>query len=369
MKKTTIAACLIAAAFGLGLFGSPAASQATTHAEMSQSSLEELVSANLADTNFSGIVLVADNDKIILEQAFNDPSLTTDGAIGPNSRFAIASMTKSFTTILVLQLAQEGQLSLDDTLKTHLTDYPADYANRVTIRHLLQNRSGIPHYVDLPGWFDNEYKQSLTPEALVNAIASLPLRFKPGSDYLYSSANCFLLGLMIEAVTGKSYEAVLSETILAPLELNDTGQIYAEAIEPAVVRNFLREEDEEDYAYVHIPIINPKLHRATASMYSTASDLFRWHQALWDDTLLSSDTQAEMFDPSGPMGWDVLAVPLENGETLPIQTYNGEMAGYTSMITRFPNRRGVVIILNNNNAGYNALATLTLNIAAELYGQ
>ena len=366
MKKTTIAACLIAAAFGLGLFGSPAASQATTHAEMSESSLEELVSANLADTNFSGIVLVADNDKIILEQAFNDPSLTTDGVIGPNSRFAIASMTKSFTTILVLELAEQGLLSLDDTLKAHLADYPADYADRITVRHLLQNRSGIPHYVDLPGWFDNEYKQSLSLEGLVSAIASLPLRFEPGSDYLYSSANCFLLGLIIEAVTGKSYEAVLSETILAPLELNDTGQIYAEAIEPAVVQNFLRDEDN---AYAHIPIINPKLHRATASMYSTASDLFRWHQALWDDTFLSSDRQAEMFDPSGPMGWDVLAVPLQNGETLPIQTYNGEMAGYTSMITRFPDRRGVVIILNNNNAGYNALATLTLNIAAELYGQ
>ena len=333
---------------------------------MPQSSLEELVSANLADTNFSGIVLVADNDKIVLKQAFNDPSLTTGDVIGPNSRFAIASMTKSFTTVLVLHLAEQGLLSLDDTLKTHLTDYPADYSERVTIRHLLQNRSGIPHYVDLPGWFDNEYKQSLSPEGLVSAIASLPLRFEPGSDYLYSSANCFLLGLIIEAVTDKSYEAVLSETILTPLELNDTGQIYAEAIEPAVVQNFLREEDN---AYVHVPIINPKLHRATASMYSTASDLFRWHQALWGDTLLSSDSQAEMFDPSGPMGWDVLAVPLENGETLPIQTYNGEMAGYTSMITRFPDRRGVVIILNNNNAGYNALATLTLNIAAELYGQ
>ncbi|MEM7054171.1 MAG: serine hydrolase domain-containing protein [Pseudomonadota bacterium] len=366
MEKATIAASLIAAAFGLGMFGSANADQATTQPEIPQSALQELVSTRLAAANFSGVVLVADNDKIILEQAHYSPSLTEGDVIEPNSRFAIASMTKSFTTILVLELAEQGLLSLDDTLKAHLADYPADYAERITIRQLLQNRSGIPHYVDLPGWFDTEYKQSLSLEGLVSAIASLPLKFEPGSDYLYSSANCFLLGLIIEAVTGKSYEAVLSETILTPLELNDTGQIYAEAIEPAVVQNFLQEEDN---AYVHIPIINPKLHRATASMYSTASDLFRWHQALWDDTLLSSDSQAEMFDRSGPMGWDVLAAPLENGETLPIQTYNGEMAGYTSMITRFPDRRGVVIILNNNNSGYNTLAILTLDIAAKLYGQ
>ena len=99
-----------------------------------------------------------------------------------------------------MQLVEEGKLSLDDTLEQHLPDYDVDYSDRVTIRHLLQNRSGIPHTISIPGWFDNDFKSSLTDDAYLEAMAALPLSFEPDADYLYSNINYYLLGLIIDKV-------------------------------------------------------------------------------------------------------------------------------------------------------------------------
>jgi len=365
MHNQEIKAALIAAAVCLGACGAGIGKSALPGVESTQTSLQTLVSERVAAADFSGVILVADQNEIIFEEAYNSSSLEDAFSVDTNSQFAIASITKSFTAILVLQLVEKGSLSLDDPLSAYLPSFHASYADHVTLRHLLQNRSGLPHYTEIPGWFDPEFKKTLMPEAMLSAIASMSPRFEPGSDYLYSNANSYLLGLVIEATTGASYDTVLSEQILGPSGLKQTRQIYDDDVVAVLVRNALRGEDG---TYTHVPVVNPQVFRATASMSTTARDLFRWHKALQTDILLSSESKAIMFDPIMPMAWTVGTVPLNSGETLSLQTYNGEMIGYTSMITRFPDHRGTVIILNNNDAGYDLLANLTLEIAAELYG-
>ncbi|NOX71053.1 MAG: serine hydrolase [Gammaproteobacteria bacterium] len=327
--------------------------------------LHDAVSRLASDNAFSGVILVADQGQILLQRAFDHSGINQALAIEPDTKFAIASLTKSFTAVLALQVIESGLLSLDDVLQTQLPEYSASYSDQVTIRQLLQNRSGIPHYIDIPGWFDNDYKKSLTQETLLEAVAALPLKFKPGTNYHYSNMNFYLLGLIVEKVTGVSYEDGLKNRILAPLDLNSTGQIYESGLIENLAQNYLREDDG---SLSPIPVTNPILFRATASQYSTSRDLYRWSTALRDETLLTNESKAILYDREAPMAWTVGAVSLDGDALLQVITYNGELIGYTSMITLLPDQNGVVIILNNNNAGYDALSTMTIEIASQLYG-
>lgn len=347
--------------FTTGCHVAPAAEEDTirTHANL-RGQIQELVE----ETDFSGVILVADQGDVILEEAYQATSMNEAFQVKTNTPFAIASITKSFTTILILQLAEDGVLGLDDPIRRHLPSFSGSYANRVTVRHLLQNRSGLPNYTAFPDWFDSEYKQSLTPDKLLVEIAALSPSFEPGSDYLYSNANFYLLGQIIESVTGEAYETVLSDRLLVPLELAGTGQLYDQTRASMIAKSVVR----EDGGFVHVPISNPYVFKATASMVATARDLYRWQRALRGDAVLTEASKAVMFDPKAPMTWTVGAVPLETGERLSIQTVDGGLIGYTSMVTRFPEHDGVVIILNNNEAGYETLANLTLVIANALYG-
>ncbi len=342
-----------------------AVSQDHAETKSQNEGLHEAVSRFASDNAFSGVILVANQERVLLERAFDQPGINQEVAIKPSTKFAIASMTKSFTAVLTLQLVEADRLSLDDVLKTHLPEYSADYSDQVTVRQLLQNRSGIPHYVDMPGWFDNDYKRSLTKETLLEAVAVLPLKFEPGTDYYYSNMNFYLLGLIIEKVTGDPYETLLKNRILAPLELNSTGQIYEAAPIEKLVQNYLREDDG---SLTMIPVTNPILFRATASMYSTSQDLFKWSAALRDETLLTNESKAILFDREAPLAWKVGAIPLDESTLLQVITYNGELLGFTSMITLISGQNGIIIILNNNNAGYAALSTITFEIASQLYG-
>ena len=328
--------------------------------------LGQTISGLASEADFSGVVLVAEKGELLFVQAFDPPGINQKTPIAIESRFAIASMTKSFTAVMALQLVEEGRLSLDDPIKTYLPDYSADYADQVTIRQLLQNRSGIPHYVSIPGWFDNEFKRTLTKDSLLDTVSRLPLEFEPGSDYLYSNVNYYLLGLIIEKVTGEPYETALSDRIIQPLGLSGTGQIYEVAPIPGLVDNYLRNGDG---TYEAIPVANPKLFRATASQYSTASDLYHWSVALMGDDLLSAESKAIMWAPDTPMAWTVGNWPAEEGVGASFQTYNGELIGYTSMLTQFPDKEGTIIVLNNNNAGYGQLSRMTVEIASQLYGR
>tara|TARA_R110001599_G_scaffold45693_1_gene134957 strand:+ start:250 stop:1341 length:1092 start_codon:yes stop_codon:yes gene_type:complete len=327
--------------------------------------LEQAIEDATSEAGFSGVVLVADQGNLLFVKAFDPSGINQAVPVAEDSRFAIASMTKSFTAVLALRLVEQGRLSLEGSIKAYLPDYPADYADQVTIRQLLQNRSGIPHYVSIPGWFDNDFKRALTKESLLDVVSRLPLAFEPGSDYLYSNVNYYLLGLILEKVTGEPYETVLSDSILQPVGLSDTGQIYEEAPIPGLVDNYLRNDDG---TYEPIPVVNPKLFRATASQYATASDLYRWSDALMGDALLSEESKSVMWAPEAPMAWTVSNWPTKEGEDMPFHTYNGELIGYTSMLTQFPDTAGTIIILNNNNAGYGQLSGMTVEIASHLYG-
>ena len=326
-------------------------------ADRSAGRLSGQVAEMARDLAMSGVVLIARDGEPILVEAFNVEPLRADFEVSVDSVFSVASLTKSFTAVLALRQVERGRINLDDPIRVYLPALKAAYADDVTVRQLLQNRSGIPHYVDIPGWFDPEIKNAFTAESFLSTISTLELRFEPGKDYYYSNVNYYLLGLILEAASGESYEALLHYEILKPLSLHATGQTYSPGSQ-AVAPTYLRDGDN----YEQIIVSNLELFRATGSLYSSARDLFLFGQGIMKDALLGNEMREILLDPDRPMAFTIASASLA-GQEVPVITYNGELAGATSMLTMFPEQDGTIVILSNNNKAYSDLVEMTLAFA------
>ncbi|MEM9494547.1 MAG: serine hydrolase domain-containing protein [Pseudomonadota bacterium] len=362
MRRFFSALFLIALAAGCAMSGAKPVfvSDAADAGQTKRSMWEERVGALAGEHDFDGVVLIALGDEKVFERGYGDANRSWKIPNTLETKFRIASLSKTFTAVLVLQLVDEGVLSFDDTLATMLPAYRADYAGEVTLHHLLAHTSGISHYIDLPGWFDGAYLQPRTVDAFLSDIAALPLNAQPGEKYRYSNANYYFLGLIIERVTGKSFETVLSERILKPLSLNDTGHFTNSAIVASLAQNYIRTDDG---AFTRAGATNDALFTATGSLYSTAEDLFLWRRGLWASDLLSNAERSIMFDRAAPIAWTFERRDLnDSGVSSSIWSYNGEIDGYTSMIMFTEEANHLVVLLNNNNAGFNALRSMSLDI-------
>ena len=195
----------------------------------------------------------------------------------PDERFRIGSVTKTFTAAIVLQLAEEGRLRLDDTLERHLPGV-APSGKVITIRHLLAHRSGLADITEFPAWLDQASRSPSTrPIDTLRYAASQPMAFKPGAEWGYSNTNYIALGLVIERLTGETYRRELEERILEPLGLDDT--------ELPRTRQVQGLDDAGE---------NPNVPWAAGALVSTTRDLSRFFSALLSGDVLSESSLAEM---------------------------------------------------------------------------
>jgi len=175
----------------------------------------------LADTgHFSGVVLVAKDGKPLLSRAWGMATATEKNTL--DTKFNIGSINKVFTRIAIQQLAKAGKLSLNDTVRKHLPDYPSPVADRITIQQLLEHRSGLgdffgPRYAAAPPSKLRELSDFLP------LFADKPLEFEPGTSQRYSNAGFIVLGLIIERESGERYRDYVQKHILDPAGMKETG--------------------------------------------------------------------------------------------------------------------------------------------------
>ena len=172
---------------------------------------------------FNGTALVAENGKVIYKGAFGMANMEWNIPNTPETKFRLGSITKQFTAVLTLQLVEQGKIKLDGKVSDYLPDYRKDIGDKVTMHHLLTHTSGIPSYTSQPGFFENVSRNPYKVAEFVKQYASGDLEFDPGSKYAYNNSGYFLLGAIIEQVTGKSYEQVLKENIFDPVGMKNTG--------------------------------------------------------------------------------------------------------------------------------------------------
>jgi len=164
-------------------------------------------------------VLVTRNGKTLYSHTRGLSDIEGGKPVTLDTVFRIGSMTKQFTAALVLTLAEEGKLSLDDPLAKFVRGYPAP-GGRATVRQLLNHTSGIQSYNEIPGWFaEPNTRRAFTTAELIAVFRDLPARFEPGTDWAYNNSGYVLLAAIIEAVTKQSWHLALRERITAPLGL------------------------------------------------------------------------------------------------------------------------------------------------------
>src|SRR5450755_3790732 len=207
---------LLCLSFNLSLIG-----QQTTDLSISQKLDEYFNSAN-AVNKFNRAALISENGKILLEKGYGLKNASAGLINDTNTLFQIGSITKSFTAITILKLQEEGKLSVYDKLNKFFPDFPK--GDKITIQNLRTHTSGLHNYTDIIGEEDSAIVcYPIAKERVLESFEHNGLLFKPGTKFEYNNSGYFLLGMIIEKVTGKQYETVVREIIFNPLRMTQSG--------------------------------------------------------------------------------------------------------------------------------------------------
>src|SRR5919108_5374214 len=325
-----------------------------------QSKVDAYVRPLVESRNFSGCILLARNGVAALNRCYGMANYELEKPNTASTRFHIASVSKSLTAAAILLLEQQGKLKVEDKLAKFIPDYPR--SEEITLHHLLTHTSGIPNVNNFPD-YNQKSREHLNLEQVIALFKQKPLKFAPGSKYEYSNSNYNLLAYVIEKISGQSYGEFLRQNFFARLGMSESGNDDdPERLLP---------ERASGYAPVgydglgNAAWLDWSIKTGNGSLYSTASDLLKWDQALNGEKVLKSETVGKMFRTySTPFsyGWFVRE---RFGHR--VQAINGRSPGFTASLERYPDDRATVILTANT---YSALTqTMAEGLAAILLGQ
>ena len=329
------------------------------------SKINELITKTYDSQQFNGSVLVAEQGEIIYKKSFGYANREWKIPNTPNTKYRIASMTKQFTAMLVMQLVEEGKIELDGKISDYLPKYRKDNGERVTIHHLLTHTSGIPAFTSLPGFKSDSIRLAYSKDYMVYHFLSGDLEFEPGSRMGYANGYC-LLAAIIEEVCGKSYKENLQERIFTPLKMYNSGAERNEEI----IENRASGYIKDSTGYKKTPYIYMRIACGDGDMYSTVEDLYLWDQALYTEQLLSEEYKSIMFAPfldEYAYGWKILTVGLsEPSDSVQAYWHSGALFGFNSIIIRLVEDRHLIVVLLNNTGSINLNQTLTRGLCREI---
>lgn len=343
----------------IALFILISAAFAQTETSDISAKVDEYMNAFLKVKGVGGAVLVARDGKVLVSKGYGLANAESNISNTAATRFRIGSLTKQITAAAVMLLQERGKLNVKDTACKYLENCP-DVWKDITIHQLLTHTSGIPNYTALPDWRTKK-SEDLSPIQVSALVRDLPLKFKSGEDFEYSNTNYLLLGLIIEKVSGKNYEAFLQENIFAPLKMNDTGYDHGEQNLPNQAVGYSKKGEQN----IRADQINMKAPFAAGAIYSTVEDLFKWQQAFDSEILLKQDTINVVFTPEKKnygYGWGI-----GNWKDHKVLSHSGGIDGFSSHIMKFPQEKATVIVLLNNDR---VLAqTVAVDLSSILYGE
>lgn len=330
--------------------------------------IDELVSLYNKYGQFNGSALVADNGKVIFKKGFGLANMEWNIPNQPDTKFRLGSITKQFTATLILQLVEQGKIKLDGKLTDYLPDYRKDTGAKVTIHNLLSHTSGVPNYTAQQGFFQNVSRNPFTVDDFIKKYTSGDLEFEPGTKFNYSNSGYFLLGAVVEKVTGKPYEQVLKENILDPLGMKNSGYDHYNTILSRRATGYSR----TPRGYENAPYLDMTIPYAAGSLFSTVEDLYLWDQGLYGDKILSAKSKELMFKPNlSNYGYGFVMTKIKLGPNkleVPVIQHNGGINGFSTTIVRMVNEQRLIVLLDNTERG-EYLDRIASGIASILYDQ
>ncbi len=330
----------------------PEGGLAAAHASKSpglEAQVDALFEGAVRSNTPGAAVLIAKDGTELLEKGYGLAQVDAGIPVTCDTRFRIGSITKQFTAAAILKLAESGKLSVNDPLSKYIPDWPR--GGEVTLRHLLNHSSGIHNFTAKPGFTAN-VTNAIVLGKLVQSFTKDPYDFNPGDKFLYNNSGYVLLGFIIEKVTGQPYGDFLRKEFFDPLGMHDTGvypsgsplanEALGYAFEKGAARRGL------DWHMSNVP--------AAGNLYSTARDLFRWNEALFNGRVLAAESLRAAFtvgllagdDPLHPedtgYGYGWIIDRLNGAREI---SHGGELAGFGSYLLRLPEHKLTVVVLLN----------------------
>ena len=288
---------------------------------------------------FNGTILVAENGNVIYKNAFGQGNKETKQYLNNESVFYLASVSKQFTGMAIMVLKEQNKLSYDDKLSKYFPQFPP-YADKVTIKHLLNHTSGIPDYFRL-----NAYKPGLKNEDVLAVLVKRDsLDFAPGQRFSYSNGGYVLLSMIAEKASGMSYPKFMSDYVFKPLNMKST-LVYDQST-PAIKNRAVGYDisgKKNDYDI---------LTTGDGGMFSNTNDLYLWAQSLSTEKLVSKNTMKDAFTPAVlnngeksnyGFGWG-----LSEKNKKKYIIHSGGLSGFRTFISHGLDDKQTYILLTNN---------------------
>lgn len=294
------------------------------------------------------IALVIKDGKTILRKGYGMADMETNKPQTPEMISRIGSVSKQFTSTAILKLMEEGKLKLDDPITKFLPDYPTQ-GKTVTVWNLLNHTSGIKSYTGIETNMTTENKaKNLTHVQLLETFQNIPYDFNPGDRWMYNNSGYYLLGMIIEKVSGMSWDEYLTKNFFKPLKMkstvtDDTKLKSGEAI------GYYKDGDNFKVA----DFVHPSIPYAAGSIASTVDDLWKWNNAIFNYKVVSQSSLEQAWTPtklndgtleSYGFGWSISRVGNQKAIS-----HGGGIDGYLTYVLYIPESKVFVAMLSNNN--------------------
>ena len=319
------------------------------HAQGKKERLHEMMKTFHKYNMFDGAVLVAENGKVIYKEGFGLANREWNIPNSTDTKFMIGSISKPLTATLILILVQKGLVDLNKTIDDYLTEFKNKPAAKVTIRQLLNHTSGTPNYDIIKDFFPRISRQSFSREDYVKVYSDSALAFKPGSRYMYSSWGYYTLGYIIEKVSGKSYEQAMQDEIFNKINMQNSGSYLHTQIVPKRASGY-------DYGfgnYIGADFRDQSNTMGTGDIYTTVEDLFTFHMAIANNSLLNKELTKEMFTPGirparYGYGWFNQNFRYTSTDSVSANYHLGSTEGFIAFFIRIPETNSMAVILCNS---------------------
>lgn len=296
-------------------------------------------------------VIITKQGKVLYNKSFGSANLELNVPIRPEMVFNLASITKQFTAVAILKLVEEEKISLKDSLQQYIPEYPSKN-HLITIENLLTHTSGIKDYMQIDYGKPYMERWDFTPKEIIDLFKVYPLEFTPGTKFSYSNSGYFLLGYIIEKVSGQTYQNYIKENILTPLHLNHTYYDTKDIIVPNRVNGYYKEGD----GYINAEYWSPTIAYSAGGLLSNAKDLWKWFDALLNYNLIKKETLAKAFTPfiltdgsttNYGYGWHI----FNSSSGIKSIEHGGKMTGFITNQIYYPGQDIFIAILcNSENA-------------------
>ena len=336
----------------------------TTDAELIQT-IDQLVQAAYPADEPGAAVIVVREGEVIYRAARGMAHLELGVPLEPDMVFRIGSITKQFTAVAILMLAEEGKLALDDSLTRFLPDYPT-HDHVITIEHLLTHTSGIKSYTSMPEWMPL-WRKDFTVQEMIDFFKDQPMDFAPGERFAYSNSGYHLLGAIVEKASGQTYQQFIQQRIFDPLGMTHSYYDMPQPIIPRRAAGY----DKGPAGYTNTEYLSMTQPYSAGGLASTVDDLALWDAALYTGQLLRPKTLepahvthklADSSETEYGYGWSISQFAGRR-----LISHGGGIPGFLCSAQRLP-EDGVYVAVLSNSTGRDP-GELAIKIVGWLVGQ